>query len=114
MSEYVELYIDQGASFSTTINIDDDTTNLPQNLAGYVVTSSLRKSLISVNASANLVCTVSDAPNGTITMSMTAGNTANLKLGSYFFDVKTVDTLNSNSVSRLLEGVIFVVPSITR
>jgi hypothetical protein len=114
MSEYVELYIDQGADFSTTITIEDDTTNLAQNLSGYVVTSSLRKSLLSVNASANMVCSLSDATNGVITMSMTGANTANLKLGSYFFDVVTVNTLNSNARSRLIEGVIFVIPSITR
>ena len=114
MSEYVELYIDQGADFSTTINIDDDTTNLAQNLTGFVVTSYLRKSLSSVNPSGQFACSVSDPSNGTITMAMTAANTSNLKLGSYFFDVRTIDTLNSNATSRLIEGVIYVIPSITR
>ena len=114
MSEYVELYIDQGADFSTTINIDNDTTNMPQDLTGFVVTSSLRKSLLSVNASGQFACAVSDPANGTITIAMNGANTANLKLGSYFFDIKTVDTLNSNAVSRLIEGVIYVIPSITR
>ena len=58
MAEYVELYIDQGSDFSTTITINDDNTNLPQNLTGYIVTSSLRRSLISANASSNLTCSV--------------------------------------------------------
>jgi len=33
MAEYVELYIDQGTDFSTTIIINDDNTNLPTNTA---------------------------------------------------------------------------------
>jgi len=113
MAEYVELYIDQGSDFSTTVNLNDDNTNLPQNVYGYVVTSSLRRSLLSPNTSANLTCTVYDASNGEFLITMTAGQTANLRSGSYLFDVKVRDTLSSTT-SRLIEGVIFVAPSITR
>ena len=113
MAEYVELYIDQGSDFSTTVNINDDNTNLPQNVTGYVVTSSLRRSVFSPNTSANLTCTVFDAPNGEFLITLTAGQTANLRSGSYLFDVKVYDTLSSTS-SRLIEGVMFVTPSVTR
>lgn len=113
MSEYVELYIDQGANFSTTVDIRDDNTNLPQDLTAYVVTSQLRKSIISANASANLTCTVSDPANGEITLSMTAANTSNLRAGSYFFDVRTLDN-DTMSYNRLIEGVIHVTPGMTR
>ena len=113
MAEYVELYIDQGSDFSTTVNLNDDSTNLPQNVYGYVVTSSLRRSLLSPNASANLTCTVYDAPNGEFLITMTAGQTANLRSGSYLFDVKVTDTLGAVT-SRLVEGVIFVTPSVTK
>lgn len=113
MSEYVELYIDQGSDFSTTVNLNDDSTNLPQNVYGYVVTSSLRRSLLSPNTSANLTCTVYDAPNGEFLITMTAGQTANLRFGSYLFDVKVYDTLSATT-SRLIEGVMFVAPSVTK
>ena len=113
MAEYVELYIDQGSDFSTTVNINDDNTNLPQNVTGYVVTSSLRRSLLSPNASANLTCTVYDAANGEFLITMTAAQSANLRSGSYLFDVKVYDTLSQTS-SRLIEGVMFVTPSITK
>jgi hypothetical protein len=43
---------------------------------------------------------------------MNSSNTANLRAGSYFFDVKVTDT--SSTVTRLIEGVIYVTPSITR
>jgi hypothetical protein len=115
MSDYVELYIDQGADFESTITINDDSTNLPQNVNGYVVTGQLRKSILSVNASANLICTISDAANGEITISMNAANTGLLKSGTYLFDVKYADSANSpNTKVRLIEGIFIVAPAITR
>ena len=111
MAEYVELFLDQGTDFALTVNITDDTTNMSDNIAGYVVTSSLRKSLLSQNSAANLVCAVTDPANGEFTISLDAANTANLKLGRYFFDVKVN---NSGAISRLMEGIIIVAPGITR
>lgn len=110
MASYTELYIDKGTDFNSTIVLQDDNTNLYQNVDGYVITSSLRRSPLSPNASANLVCTVSDAANGEITLFMDSANTANLKAGRYFFDVKARSTMAN---TRLLEGVIIVTPSIT-
>lgn len=112
MAAYVELYVDQGATFNNIINITDDTTNTPVNIAGYTVTSQMRRSYYSTNPSANIICTITNAATGEITMSMTAANTANIKAGRYLFDVETVDTLNF--VSRILEGIITVTPQITR
>lgn len=113
MAEYIELYIDQGSDFSTTVTINDDNTNLPQNLYGYVVTSSLRRSLLSPNAAAAFACSVYDSANGEILVTMSSANTANLRAGSYLFDIKTYDSLSATS-SRLIEGVIFVTPSVTK
>ena len=114
MAEYVELFIDQGSDFFTTINLNDDNTNLPTNVYSYVVTSSLRRSLLSPNASSNLVCSLSDSANGEITIKMSAANTSNLRAGQYFFDVKVNDTTATYPYTRLIEGVIFVTPSVTR
>ena len=113
MAEYAELYIDRGADFNVVIELNNDDTNLAQNVDGYIVTGQLRRSLLSINASANLVCTVADATNGTIQLSLDAANTANLRPGSYFFDVKTVDTDAGSITSRLIEGVIYVTHGIT-
>ena len=109
---YVELYMDQGTSFRNIINLMDDTINSNINIDGYIISSQMRRSYYSANASANLVCTITDAPNGEITMTLSANNTANLKAGRYLFDVNTID--NSNNVSRVLEGIITVNPRIAR
>lgn len=113
MAEYVELYMDQGTDFSTTIQLNEENNNQAQNLFGYIVTAQLRKSLLSINATANLVCTIPQANTGEIFVELDAGNTANIPAGTYFFDIKTNDTVN-NIKSRLIEGVMFVTPGITR
>lgn len=112
MAAYVELYIDQGTTFNNIINITDDVTNAAVNVSGYTVTSQMRRSYYSANATANIVCTITDAGNGEITMSMTSSNTASIKPGRYLFDVKTTDA--SNVVSRILEGIITVTPQVGR
>lgn len=112
MASYVELFIDQGTTFNNIINLTDDTTNTPINIYGYSVSSQIRRSYYSANITANITCSLSSPSNGEITMSMTAANTSNIKPGRYVFDVKTTDT--SNIVSRVLEGIITVNPSVTR
>jgi hypothetical protein len=114
MAEYAELYIDQGTDFNTTISLNDDDTNLPQSLAGYNVASQLRRSMLAVNAAASFQCSISDASNGEITIAMTAANTANLKAGTYYYDIRLVDGYSGGTKSRLVEGVVYVTPAITK
>lgn len=112
MSAFVELYLDQGTTFNNVINITDDITNAAVNISGYSAESQIRRSYYSSNISANITCTITDAANGELTMSMTAANTANIKAGRYVFDLKIVDT--SNITSRILEGIINVTPQVTK
>lgn len=111
MASYVELYVDQGTTFNNTINLTDDLTNAYINVSGYTVTSAMRRSYYSANTSANITCTITDAPNGEITMHMSAGTTANIKAGRYLFDVKMVDV--AQITSRVVEGIITITPRVT-
>ena len=54
MAAYVELYMDQGATFNNIINISDDITNANVNVSCYSVTSQLRRSYYSQNATAKI------------------------------------------------------------
>lgn len=112
MAAYTELYMDQGATFNNTLNLTDDVTNATINVSGYTVRSQMRRSYYSANASANITCTITGASNGEITMSLTDGQTANIKAGRYLFDVETVDT--GGVVTRILEGIITVTPGVTK
>ena len=112
MAGFTELFVDQGASYSTTINLTDDVTNSNLNITGYSVLSQMRRSYYSANATANLTCTISDANNGEITLSLTAGQTANIKSGRYLFDLKIYN--GTGTVTRVMEGIITITPGITR
>jgi hypothetical protein len=112
MTAYVELYMDQGTTFNNIINITDDITNSAVNISGYSITSQMRKSYYSANASANITCTITDASTGEITLSVPANVTANLRPGRYVFDVKSVDS--ANITSRILQGIITVTPQVAR
>ena len=112
MAGFVELYIDQGTSFTNIINLTDDITNASINTAGYTITSQMRRSYYSANATANITCTITNAANGEVTLSLTSGETANIKAGRYVFDVKVNDNLSS--ISRILEGIITVLPQVSK
>mgnify|MGYP003336456604 CR=1 FL=1 len=108
---YTDLYLDQGADFSTTFDlIGDDGT--PINITGYAFSSQIRKSYYSTNAAANLVVTTVDASNGNTIISLDAANTSNIFPGRYLYDVKMIDS--SNTTTRILEGIITVTPGVTR
>jgi phage tail sheath gpL-like len=112
MAAYVELYMDQGTTWTNVINLTDDTTGAYVNAAGYSVSSQMRRSYYSANATANITCEVTDDATGEITLSLTADETANIKAGRYLFDVETTDT--GDTVTRILEGIITVTPGVTR
>lgn len=108
---YAELFLDQGATFNHTITLADDRTNTPINIAGYSIYSQMRKSYYSQNASANIVCTITDAANGDIQLYLSAANTSNLQPIRYVWDVFTVD--GSGVVEKVVDGVIHVNPRAT-
>lgn len=112
MATYIELQMDQGADFSTTIGLTNDQTNDTINLAGYIVQSQMRYSYYAANASATLNCTIANTQTGQVTLALDAANTANLKPSKYLFDVKTISP--QNAVTRVLEGTIIVFPQVTR
>lgn len=112
MANYVELYIDQGSDWNSVINLTDDIDNSSVNIFGYSVRSQIRRSYYSTNPSANITCTVTDFTTGEITLSLTNQETANIKAGRYLFDVETIN--NSNTVTRILEGIITILPNVTK
>ena len=108
---YAELTIDQGSSYESEIDlVGDDGEAL--NVAGYLFSGQIRKSYYSSKPTANLTITVVNSANGNISMSLNAATTANIKAGRYVYDVKMVDT--TNTVSRVVEGIITITPQVTK
>jgi hypothetical protein len=107
---YTNLYLEKGATFNTTITLDDVYGN-NYNLIGYTANSQVRKSYYSSNATATFVTSI-DTTNATITLTLSAATTSNIAPGRYVYDTTLRDT--NGTVTRILEGVIDVSPSVTR
>lgn len=112
MAGYIELYLDQGADFISTINLSDDTSNSSINVSGYSFSSQSRRSPYSRNVSANIVCTILNASNGFVQLAISAANTSNMKAGPHVFDLFSTDTYGRKE--KVLEGIIEVSPRVTQ
>lgn len=107
---YLDLYIDRGTVFNYTIYLSDDQTNEPLNVANYIITSKMKRSYYSENVSANLVCTIGDAANGEVTLSLSHTVTANLVPGRYVFDVLSD---GGSGPDKIISGTIHVDPTVS-
>ena len=107
MAQKANITIDQGATFSSGIDLLDDNDE-PVNVTNYVARGQIRKHYTSSNA-VNFTTTLS---NGSLVISLTAAQTANIVSGRYVYDIELVDP--SNTVIRILEGIVTVTPEVTR
>lgn len=108
MALKANIVIDQGTDYSTTINVTDDNGD-PVDLSTYTGAAQMRKHYTSSNATA---FTVTTDGSGVVTLSMNAATSGNLVPGRYVYDCELTDS--SNTVSRLVEGIVTVTPQVTR
>ena len=110
MAAFSELLIEQGATFSSTVNVEDS-TGASINLYGYSAASQMRKSYYATSNTAFLA-TITGNANGEITLSMTAANTALISPGRYLYDL--VITSPDTTKTRVVEGIVNVLPGVTQ
>lgn len=110
MAEYVELTIDQGATYNNTINVTD-ANGVGIDLTGYTTRSEMRKSYYSTT-SYPFTLSFINAANGSISMIMSAANTAILSPGRYVYDVEIEDP--TGNITRIFEGIVAVLPNVTK
>lgn len=109
MAIKANLVIDQGSSFSATINVAD-ASGAVYNLSGYTVAAQMRK-----NYTSSVAVTFSSTHNGNggeITLSLLPVSTASIEPGRYLYDVEA--TSSGGSVMRIVEGIVTVTPGMTR
>lgn len=111
MAEFVELTIEQGATFSTEVTVNDANGD-PKDLSDYTVRSQIRKSYYSTN-SVNFEITITDPASGSILIELSADTTANIRPGRYVYDTIIEDD-TSGVVTRIFEGIATVLPSVTQ
>jgi hypothetical protein len=107
MSTKANLTLDQGSTFSTTLNLTDDDGD-PMSLTGFTATAAMKRWYTSntatvFNTSINTVA-------GSITLELDANTTSLLWPGRYVYDVDITDGV---SISRIVEGIITVTPAVT-
>lgn len=108
---YSELFLEQGASFNTSITLDD-VNGEAFNLISYSASSQMRKSYYSSNAAATFTVTTGADPTlGVITISLDSANTANVYPGRYLYDVYLT---SGEGRVRVLEGIVNVMPQVTK
>jgi len=103
------LVLDQGSDFTITINYNNEDGS-SKDLSGYSARSQMRRSYYSTSA-VTLTANISDSSNGEITLSLAANTTANLKAGRYVYDL---EVFTGASVTRVVEGIITVLPEVTK
>ncbi|MDC3266289.1 hypothetical protein OAU13_00020 [bacterium] len=108
MATKVNLVVDQGTTFTTSITFNDENGNTI-NFSTYSGAAQLRKHFTSSNSTSFEVSLTS---NGVVTLSLTANQTGNLVAGRYVYDLEVTDS--SNQISRLIEGIVTVTPNVTR
>lgn len=109
MAIKANLVIDQGTSFSATI----DVTNVDGtvfNLTGYTVAAQMRKNYTS--SAATTFSSTHNGAGGAITLSLLPAFTATIEPGRYLYDVEV--TSAGGSVTRIVEGIVTVTPGMTR
>lgn len=108
MAQKANLVIDQGSTYSTTLDITDEESN-PIDLTTYTAAGQIRKHYTSSTSTA---FTVTGSAGGILTISLSANASNNLEAGRYVYDVEL--TANTGAVTRVLEGIVTITPSVTR
>jgi len=108
MATKVNLVVDQGSTFQTSVTFNDENGNTI-NFSTYSGAAQMRKHFTSSNS---VSFSVNMTSNGVITLGLTANQTANLTSGRYVYDLEVTDA--TNQISRLIEGIVTVTPNVTR
>ena len=110
MAIIANIFIDQGADFSVTVNVADvDGTTL--DLAGYTAAAQIRKTYGSSSVSSTFSTSIAEA-SGQVTLSLTDTQTSALDSGRYVYDLNV--TSSGGQTTRVVEGQAIVTPGVTR
>jgi hypothetical protein len=111
MSGKLDLTIEQGATFSRTITIKD-ASNVAVDISSDTFAGQIRKRHQSGTVEANFSFSITDGPNGEVTATISATDTAAMDTGEFVYDIEWTNT--GTNVVRLLEGIATITPEVTR
>jgi hypothetical protein len=113
MAATVNLRIDQGTSFSTDITVFNHTGET-FDLTGFTASAKMAQGYASTRTRTIFTTTIDNDPtSGIITLKLSTTQTSALEAPKrYVFDVEIQKT-SDNTVTRVIEGIITVSPSVT-
>ena len=110
MAALSNIYIDQGADFSTVISLTDSNSDA-LNLTGYTALAQIRKTHGSSTIAATFGTTLT-TNTGQVTLTLTDTVTAAMGSGRYVYDVLLTD--GSGDKTRVLEGQAILTPGVSK
>ena len=113
MAATANLRVDAGSTFSTDVTVTN-TDGTAFDLTGYTASAKMALGYASTRTSVSFTTTIAnDATTGVITLSLTATQTNDLEAPArYVYDIEILKT-SDNTITRVIEGIITVSPSVT-
>jgi hypothetical protein len=111
MAAYANISADQGATFQTSLEVED-TKGDPLDLTNFTLYGQIRRTYKS-DVAENFVITKPDPEGGVIQIELTDTQTSAMKSGRYVYDVYGIDG-DLNKTIKLLEGIFELIPSVTK
>ena len=111
MTTRANLYVDQGTDFKTELDLFDVDSE-PLDVSGYTFKCEVKKVYSSQAVFEAIVYVDEDPAINNLIFSIPAEYTENIEPGKYQYDVIMIDTLNNKI--KILEGLIFILSTITR
>tara|TARA_B110000977_G_scaffold34471_1_gene46072 strand:- start:11124 stop:11474 length:351 start_codon:yes stop_codon:yes gene_type:complete len=116
MADYEDISIDQGADVAIELHMTN-TDGSVKNLANHSVAAKMKRNYNSDSDNAQAFnAAITGATDGIATLSLTNTQTAALATGRWVYDVELsfVDSSSNTITERILEGKVFVTPSVTK
>lgn len=110
MAQTLNLFLDQGTTYTSNITVKDSSGTL-RDITNYLVRSQFRRSYDSAN-STSFTATIPIGTDGNVRLQLAASVSANLKYGRYFYDVEIESP--ANVIERVSEGILVINPEVTR
>ena len=110
MAALSNIYIDQGADFTTVISLTDS-NNDALNLTGYSALAQIRKTYGSTTIAATFGAVLT-TDSCQLTLTLTDTVTAAMTSGRYVYDVLLTD--GSGDKTRVLEGQAILTPGVSK
>lgn len=107
MATKANMVIDQGTTFNTEIVLTDESGNL-LDLSAYTANAQIRKWY----TSSNVVSFTVSIGTGVVFLGLSANTSSSMEPGRYVYDVVVAD--GSNTITRIVEGIVTVTPRVTR